>query len=140
VLRAWCLDETGAAAGATDALDQALECARRDRLVLPFTHVPGSLLERHARTVPGLRRLADRLREARTRSPYDVVDELPALTPREVAVLEALARGLSLEEVGRELFVSRNTVKTQASSLYRKLQVSGRAEAVRKANRIGLLD
>lgn len=139
VLRAWCLDETGAA-GAADALDQALECARRDRLVLPFTHVPGPLLERHGRTVPGLRRLAERLREARTRSPYDVVDELPALTPREVAVLEALARGLSLEEVGRDLFVSRNTVKTQASSLYRKLQVSGRAEAVRKANRIGLLD
>lgn len=140
VLRAWCLDETGAAAAATDALDEAVQRARRDRLVLPFSHVPTSLLERHARTVPGLRRLTDRLREARTRSPYDVIDELPALTPREAAVLEALARGLSLEEVGRELFVSRNTVKTQASSLYRKLRVSGRADAVRKANRVGLLD
>jgi LuxR family maltose regulon positive regulatory protein len=140
VLRAWCLDETGAGAAAAEALDQALERARRDRLVLPFTHVPMSLIDRHARTVPGLGRLAERLREARTRSPYDVVDELPALTPREVAVLEALARGLSLEEVGRELFVSRNTVKSQASSLYRKLRVSGRADAVHKANRMGLLD
>ena len=71
---------------------------------------------------------------------HDMIDALPALTPREHAVLEALARGLSLEEVGRELFVSRNTVKSQATSLYRKLQVSGRADAVRKANRVGLLD
>ena len=55
-------------------------------------------------------------------------------------VLVIVARGLSLEEVGRELFVSRNTVKSQATSLYRKLQVSGRADAVRKANRVGLLD
>jgi LuxR family maltose regulon positive regulatory protein len=138
VLRAWCLDETGT--GAADVLDQALQRARQDRLVLPFTHVPVSLLDRHARTVPGLGRLADRLRDARIRSPYDVVDELPALTPRESAVLEALARGLSLEEVARELFVSRNTVKTQAASLYRKLRVSGRADAVHKATAMGLLD
>jgi LuxR family transcriptional regulator, maltose regulon positive regulatory protein len=140
VLRAWCLDELGAGEQARDALDEALQHARTDRLVLPFTHLPVSLLERHARTVPGLRGLADRLREARTRSPYDVVDELPTLTPRESAVLEAMARGLSLEEVGRELFVSRNTVKSQASSLYRKLRVSGRSDAVRKAHRMGILD
>nr|WP_246390527.1 LuxR C-terminal-related transcriptional regulator [Nocardioides soli] len=80
------------------------------------------------------------LREAGVRAPYDLVDELPAISPRELAVLEALARGLSLEQVGRELFVSRNTVKTQVASLYRKLQVRDRTEAVRKASRIGLLD
>lgn len=138
MLRAWCLDDTGT--GAAEALDEALQSARRDRLVLPFAHVPASLLDRHARAVPGLRRVAEALREARTRAAYDLVDELPALTPRETAVLEALARGLSLEEVGRELFVSRNTVKTQATSLYRKLRVSGRADAVHKASRMGLLD
>lgn len=138
VLRAWCLDETGS--GAADVLDQALRHARRDDLVLPFAHVPLALLDRHARAVPGLGELADRLREAGARSPYDLVDELPALTPRESAVLGALARGLSLEDIGRELFVSRNTVKSQATSLYRKLRVSGRADAVRKAGRMGLLD
>lgn len=138
VLRAWCLD--GSAAGAEDALARALYAARRDRMVLPFAHVPTSLLERHRRAVSGLGQVMVLLREAGVRAPYDLVDELPAISPRELAVLEALARGLSLEQVGRELFVSRNTVKTQVASLYRKLQVRDRTEAVRKASRIGLLD
>lgn len=138
VLRAWCLD--GSAVGAEDALARALYAARRDRMVLPFAHVPAPLLERHRRTVSGLGQVMVLLREAGVRAPYDLVDELPAISPRELAVLEALARGLSLEQIGRELFVSRNTVKTQVASLYRKLQVGDRTEAVRKASRIGLLD
>lgn len=138
VLRAWCLD--GSAAGAESALERALHLARRDRTLLPFAHVPTSLLDRHRRAVPGLGQVAALLRETGVRAPYDLVDELPAITPRESAVLQALARGLSLEEVGRELFVSRNTVKSQVASLYRKLRARDRTEAVRKASRIGLLD
>jgi LuxR family maltose regulon positive regulatory protein len=138
VLRAWCLDAT--AAGAADALAQAVEHARDSRVLLPFAHVPPAFLDRHVRAVSGLGQVVALLREAGVRSPYDLVDEPPAITPREAAVLQALARGLSLEQVGRELFVSRNTVKSQVASLYRKLQVSGRTEAVRKARRMGLLD
>lgn len=138
VLRAWCLD--GSAAGVEDALGRAVYAARQNRIALPFAHVPVSLLDRHRRAVAGLGQVAVLLREAGVRAPYDLVDELPAISPRELAVLEALARGLSLEQVGRELFVSRNTVKTQVASLYRKLQVGDRTEAVRKASRIGLLD
>lgn len=138
VLRAWCLD--GSAAGAEGALERALYVARRDRVILPFAQVPTSLLDRHRRAVSGLGQVAVLLREAGVRAPYDLVDELPAITPRESAVLRALARGLSLEQVGRELFVSRNTVKSQVASLYRKLRARDRAEAVQKASRIGLLD
>ncbi|BDZ42651.1 hypothetical protein GCM10025865_19500 [Paraoerskovia sediminicola] len=50
------------------------------------------------------------------------------LTRREKIVLDQLLRGLTLEQVARELFVSRNTVKTQTRSIYRKLGVSTRAE------------
>jgi LuxR family maltose regulon positive regulatory protein len=52
------------------------------------------------------------------------------LTDRERAVLRLLASDLSLREIAGELYVSPNTVKTQTRSIYRKLQVSSRDEAV----------
>ena len=47
---------------------------------------------------------------------------------------------LSFREIADEHFVSANTVKTQARSIYRKLGVSSRAEAVACAQAAGLLD
>ena len=58
--------------------------------------------------------------------------------PAELAVLRLLAGDLSQREIGDELFLSRNTVKTHISSLYRKLGVSSREAAVRQANAVGL--
>jgi len=55
------------------------------------------------------------------------------LTVRERVILEALHRDETLEQIARRLFVTRNTVKTQVRSLYRKIGVSTRAEAVRWA-------
>ncbi len=46
----------------------------------------------------------------------------------------------SLEEIGEVLYVSRNTVKTHAVSIYRKLGVSGRSAAVERARTLGILD
>lgn len=50
------------------------------------------------------------------------------LTRRERVVLERLDESVTLDQIARELFVSRNTVKTQVRSVYRKLGVSTRAE------------
>jgi hypothetical protein len=47
---------------------------------------------------------------------------------------------MSFREIGERLFVSRNTVKTQAISVYRKLGVSSRSDAIDHAARLGLLD
>jgi LuxR family maltose regulon positive regulatory protein len=55
------------------------------------------------------------------------------LSPRERDVLRLLASDLSLHEIARELFVSYNTIKTQTRSIYRKLVVSSRAEAVARS-------
>jgi LuxR family maltose regulon positive regulatory protein len=55
------------------------------------------------------------------------------LSPRERDVLRLLASDLSLHEIARELFVSYNTIKTQTRSIYRKLSVSNRAEAVARS-------
>jgi DNA-binding NarL/FixJ family response regulator len=61
-----------------------------------------------------------------------------ALSERETAVLEAVARGLSNREIGRELWISEQTVKFHLRNLYRKLGVSSRTEAARYAYSSGL--
>jgi DNA-binding NarL/FixJ family response regulator len=63
----------------------------------------------------------------------------PPLTEREREVLEAVASGATNREIGKRLFLSPHTVKEHTSSLYRKLGVRNRAEAVQKAQRQGLL-
>jgi LuxR family maltose regulon positive regulatory protein len=54
-------------------------------------------------------------------------------------VLRLLASDLSLQEIARELFVSYNTVKTQTRSIYRKLLVSNRAQAVARSRDDGII-
>jgi len=60
------------------------------------------------------------------------------LTEREVAVLRLLGSSLSLREIGQELFVSANTVKTHTQAIYRKLGVSARHDAVVRGNQRGI--
>ncbi len=62
------------------------------------------------------------------------------LTPREREVLEALARGMSNEEIATELVISEKTVKTHLGSIFGKLQVPGRAQAMLYAIREGLVE
>jgi LuxR family maltose regulon positive regulatory protein len=61
------------------------------------------------------------------------------LTERELAVLRLLPTQLSTRDIGRELHVSVNTVRSQIRSIYRKLQANSRAEAVTQARQLGLL-
>ena len=63
----------------------------------------------------------------------------PPLSEREREVLEAVASGATNREIAESLFLSPHTVKEHTSSLYRKLSVRNRAEAVQKAQRLGLL-
>jgi LuxR family maltose regulon positive regulatory protein len=62
-----------------------------------------------------------------------------ALTTAELRVLQFLPSHLTFGEIGSRLHLSRNTVKTQAISAYRKLGVSSRTEAVEQAHRCGFL-
>jgi LuxR family maltose regulon positive regulatory protein len=61
------------------------------------------------------------------------------LTTAELRLLPLLATNLSFPEIGERLFVSRHTVKTQAMSIYRKLDVSSRSDAVTRLRELGLL-
>jgi LuxR family transcriptional regulator, maltose regulon positive regulatory protein len=61
------------------------------------------------------------------------------LTTREIDVLRLLRSRLSLSEIAGELYLTRNTVKTHARAVYRKLGASSRSEAVRLGRRRALI-
>jgi LuxR family maltose regulon positive regulatory protein len=83
-----------------------------------------------------------------TQAIQDEVDTMPeaangngtGLTGAELRLLPLLATHLSFREIGARLHVSRNTVKTQAISVYRKLGVSNRSDAIERASVLGLVD
>jgi LuxR family maltose regulon positive regulatory protein len=78
------------------------------------------------------------LRELVTSSPPGAQGG-PPLTSAELRLLPYLQTHLTIPEIGARLFVSRNTVSSEVGSIYRKLGVSSRSEAVEIATRVGLL-
>ncbi|MEW6769860.1 MAG: response regulator transcription factor [Bacillota bacterium] len=65
--------------------------------------------------------------------------DVHSLTKRELEILSLLGENLSNQEIGRELFLSESTVKTHLRSVFRKLGVRNRTEALVAAARAGLL-
>jgi DNA-binding NarL/FixJ family response regulator len=81
--------------------------------------------------------LTDRLLQVPAASSVEELSE--PLTAREREVLDLLGRGLSNKLIARELHISEHTVKFHISSLYAKLGVNNRAEAVSQGARHGLI-
>ena len=67
------------------------------------------------------------------------VPGISALSAAELRLLPALATHLSFPQIAAELFLSPHTVKSEAISIYRKLRVSSRAQAVARSRELGLL-
>jgi len=67
------------------------------------------------------------------------VPHAESLTEREEAVLRLLRGTLSLREIGQELHLSANTIKTHTRAVYRKLGVAGRREAIQQGRVLGIL-
>ena len=91
---------------------------------------------------PALGTLLDAVAELREAfdsvSPAGTSGPIP-LTPAELRLLPYLQTHLTIREIGTRLFVSRNTVSSEVGSIYRKLGVSSRHDAVERATAIGLL-
>ena len=121
LLLANCRRAAGDTAGAREALDAAT--ATLDR-------VPGPGI------LPALASSIERKLLAPARRSATFGQEL---TGREIAVLRLLAAGLSQREAAEQLYVSYNTIKTQARTAYRKLGASTRSQAVRRARELGIL-
>jgi LuxR family maltose regulon positive regulatory protein len=62
------------------------------------------------------------------------------MTAAELRLLPLLTTHLTFQEIGTRLYVSRNTIKTQAISIYRKLGASSRSDAIARAAELGLVD
>ncbi len=71
--------------------------------------------------------------------PKPVADD-PGLTDREIETVRLVAKGLSNAEVGRTLLVTEQTVKFHLSNIFRKMNVSNRTQATRRAEMMNLLD
>jgi LuxR family transcriptional regulator, maltose regulon positive regulatory protein len=146
-------DSRAAPARARATLARSLRLAAAEELRRPF-HEAGPAVQRilsadpvllqqhqwlsHPGAVPGgvdqALRVASR-QETRADTGSDVVE---ALTAKETEVLCHLEELLTTEEIAAKMFVSVNTVRTHVRSILRKLGVTRRNAAVRKARELGL--
>jgi LuxR family transcriptional regulator, maltose regulon positive regulatory protein len=131
----------GATTRAHEVIVAAVELAADEEIVRPFVDRPTALelLEagrgRFGRQEP----FVERVLAARPPRASTAGHESERLTPGELAVLRELPSLLSLREVAEARALSVNTVKTHLRSIYRKLGVEGRREAVEVGRRRGLL-
>ena len=163
VARGKLLERQGRLREADEALARGIELARRGNAKFDLSY--GLLTHAGVKGALGDRRAAkDMLREARqtaeacadpgmlpelververrlrlmpsraTETPY-----AEDLSDRELAVLRLLATDLTQREIGAALYVSFNTVKTHVKSIFRKLGVATRPDAVSRARELGLL-
>lgn len=87
------------------------------------------------------RRMLDYFREASNGGPQiaeSAAAEEATLTPREREVLGQLARGISIANIALAMSISRHTVGDHVKNIYRKLNISSRAEAALRAKNLGL--
>jgi LuxR family maltose regulon positive regulatory protein len=127
---------------ASRALDRALAPAEREPFRDPFLlNGPAvrELLELQAQTGTAHPALLEVLLDGVGQGPPSGATLAEPLTEREQRILRYLPTMLSNAEIGAEVFVSLNTVKTHLRSIYRKLDANGRADAVDRARQLGLL-
>ena len=152
-LEAWLLEaELGYGGGAPDrgrqALEHALKLAEKERVLLPFA-IQRAWIEPVLRHDPGLAETFRGLFQApaasgRPLARPDVAGPAASviveqLSGRELEVLRHVSRMLSTAEIAEEMYLSVNTVKSHLKSIFRKLGVSHRREAVRRARQLALL-
>ncbi len=131
----------GDEAAASSALREAIQVAQPGRLIRPVADLgPGlvPLLNRLRLDEGGLEHVGAILSVVRG-GPVRTQPLVEPLSPRELEILDLLARDLSNKEIGERLFISPGTVKRHAHSIYGKLAVSSRRKAVAKATGLGLL-
>ena len=145
VLRALALRAMGEGDAALTSLERALASAEPEGIRRPFLGAGSGvrdLLADHLRRAVSHRWFASEL--LRTLDGVDSTRILPVellepLSARENEVLRFLPTMMSNSDIASELFVSVNTVKTHVKSIYRKLDVTRRQDAVRRARQLHLL-
>ncbi|WP_417506062.1 LuxR C-terminal-related transcriptional regulator [Microbacterium sp.] len=131
-------------ASATAAILNALMCAAPLGAVRPFLqegNEPSVVLRARIERLGAWRPVAEEIlaHPDMAMSEKAATVTIAKLTAREQELLRELPAHQSIAEIAGRRYVSANTVKSQLRSIYSKLQVNGRAEAVEAARRVGLL-
>ena len=129
---------------AEDSLEQALEVAEQEGIILPFTMAPvRGLLERHPshRTAHAtlLSDILDVMAGGTGARRGELASSKHELSDAELRVVRYLPTNLTAPAIASELFLSPNTVGTHLRHIYSKLGVHSRSEAVARARELGLL-
>jgi LuxR family transcriptional regulator, maltose regulon positive regulatory protein len=146
LLDALALDALAEHDDAASSLERSLDLAEPaglSRLIVEHGNLVRPLLRRHVRHGTAHPAIVGEVLETiehrgSERSPVAVLLAEP-LSSREQAILRYLPTMMSNQEIAGELFVSVNTVKTHLKAIYRKLDVSGRREAVQRGRELGLM-
>ncbi|WP_338020960.1 helix-turn-helix transcriptional regulator [Rhodococcus sp. YH1] len=117
-------------------LGRAIALSRQRGMLRPFTLLPAPMLQELATL--GMDLPLDAHQAAAQFVVFPVYQPIVRLTPRERAVLDAVLVGGTASSIAAAEFVSINTVKSQLRSLYRKLGVHSRKDAIAAARRLGL--
>lgn len=158
VLKALCLDRQGVPGAALEALGQAIQQAQPGGFIRLFVDAGAELVpllnrldldrqgvEYVGRILAGFTGLQHRTQgktsPSRTEAAPVAIDDplVDPLTERELEVLGLLAMRLSNREIAERLFIAPGTVKRHTSTLYHKLNVHSRRDAVAKARGLGFL-
>jgi LuxR family maltose regulon positive regulatory protein len=141
VLRALSLQAEGTSDQALPPLERALTLAEPEGYVRAFVDEgePMAVLLRRAAAQGIAPVYVGRLLAAFGTEADDSSPLLEPLSDRELTVLRLVAAGLSNREIAEELYLSLNTIKTHAKSIYGKLNAHNRTQAVNRARELGLL-
>ena len=126
-VQALAFDARGDTASALDALRRAVALAQPEGYVRVFAFLG-----------PRLQALREALTTGAVRPGPQQPGLVDPLSDRELDVLRLLRSDLSGPDIARELMVSLNTMRTHTKSIYTKLGVNNRREAVRRADELGL--
>jgi LuxR family maltose regulon positive regulatory protein len=150
-IRAWLLHALASHAlehleQAAASLEHAVDLAQPEDHRRAFVDVGAqgrALVARYRDWIDGSWPFLDELADASLDPAPTAVSPMPAmiepLSERERVVLRYLPTMLTFEEIGSELYISVNTTKSHVRSIYRKLGVVGRRDAVRRARQLHLL-
>lgn len=145
LLEAIARDGRGDQAAAHEAVERALDQAEPGGALLWFlVHPVPELLERHSRRGTAHAGLIAEIRSVLYGNYLSAPPEGPEplsepLSGSELRVLRYLPTNLTASEIGAEMYISRNTVRTHMRNLYAKLGAHRRSEAVARARSLGLL-
>jgi LuxR family maltose regulon positive regulatory protein len=157
-LQASALQKQGRTDEALAVLEAAVDLARPGGFIRPFVEsgpTVESLLKRLAAkniALDYIGRLLDAFREDQrgvkpgafgtqtvSKSSFSNQPLIKPLTNRELQILDLLGQHLQNKEIAVKLFISPETIKTHLNNIYRKLNVTGRLQAVEKAYTLGIL-